>query len=380
MKRFAVLLCGAIAVSSFAFAQGADDRAGEPPLNLAKQGYFYVGGAKLPRGQAYQPVDQMYVHYQVPAQKKHPYPIIFVHGGSTSGAAYEGTPDDRQGWAEYFLRRGYAVYVVDHPARGRSPYELEVDGPLERAPAGSAERAFTAPAKYNQYPQSRLHNQFPGTGQPGDPDFHRFLSMQHPSINGGIRMDTINRDALVALLDRIGPAIVLTHSRSGPFGWLVADARPKLVKAVLSMEPNGPPFENPPTDSGNAPPSGTNRPWGITYEKMTFSPAVTDPAELKPVLEKPIGPDLLGCWRIGGVKRTLPNLKGIPILIVTSEGGYHAQYDHCTSQFLTDAGVENTYVQLEKKGIRGNGHLMMMEKNNLQIAAMIDEWVQQNVK
>ena len=35
-----------------------------------------------------------------------------------------------------------------------------------------------------------------------------------------------NKDAGAALLDRIGPAIVLTHSQSGTFGWLIADGRP----------------------------------------------------------------------------------------------------------------------------------------------------------
>ena len=55
-------------------------------------------------------------------------------------------------------------------------------------------------------------------------------------------IDESTRDGLVALLERIGPAVVLTHSRSGPFGWLVADARPDLVHAILAVESNGPPF------------------------------------------------------------------------------------------------------------------------------------------
>ena len=45
----------------------------------------------------------------------------------------------------------------------------------------------------------------------------------------------------MALLDKIGPAILLTHSQSGAFGWPVADARPDLVKAIVAVEPNGPP-------------------------------------------------------------------------------------------------------------------------------------------
>jgi pimeloyl-ACP methyl ester carboxylesterase len=53
-------------------------------------------------------------------------------------------------------------------------------------------------------------------------------------------------------LDRIGPAIILTHSQSGPFGWLIADARPNLVKAIVALEPSGPPFEDPVLREGAA--------------------------------------------------------------------------------------------------------------------------------
>ena len=49
------------------------------------------------------------------------------------------------------------------------------------------------------------------------------------------------RDALIALVDKIGPSILMTHSQGGAFGWPVADARPDKVKAILAIEPNGPP-------------------------------------------------------------------------------------------------------------------------------------------
>jgi pimeloyl-ACP methyl ester carboxylesterase len=298
-----------------------------------------------------------------------------VHGGGTTGATFLGTPDDREGWAEYFLRRGYAVYVVDQPAIGRSAYDPETDGPLERAPAGSTQRMFTATEKFGLWPQARLHNQFPGTGLPGDPDFERTLALGQPFIAGGVRMDEINRDALVALLDRIGPAILLTHSRSGPFGWLVADARPALVKAIVAVEPNGPPFKNPESLAANGPPAAVGRDWGITYAPLTFDPPVASLADLAPVQEKPEAAGLLGCWRMSGPPRRLVHLVGVPIMIVTSEAGYHAQYDHCTSEFLSRAGVANDHVRLEKFGIHGNGHLMMLEKNNLEIAHLIADWL-----
>lgn len=47
-----------------------------------------------------------------------------------------------------------------------------------------------------------------------------------------------------ALLGRIGPAIVVTHSQSGALGWLLGDARPALVKAIVALEPSGPPFRH----------------------------------------------------------------------------------------------------------------------------------------
>ena len=59
---------------------------------------------------------QMYVEYQIPdAPPK--YPIILVHGGSHTGAGWQGTPDGRPGWADFFVRHGWPVYVVDQPGR-----------------------------------------------------------------------------------------------------------------------------------------------------------------------------------------------------------------------------------------------------------------------
>ena len=78
--------------------------------------------------------------------------------------------------------------------------------------------------------------------------------------------------------------------------------------------------------------------------------------------------------------RQLVNLKGMPILMVTSESSYHVPYDHCTSKFLTQAGVKHQFVRLPEVGIRGNGHMVMIEKNNLEIAAFLDGWVAKNVK
>ena len=73
--------------------------------------------------------------------------------------------------------------------------------------------------------------------------------------------------------------------------------------------------------------------------------------------------------------RQLPRLKGIRILIVTAEASYHAPYDHCTAKFLKQAGVENTFLRLEDRGIRGNGHMLMLEKNSWAVADIVGRWL-----
>jgi pimeloyl-ACP methyl ester carboxylesterase len=78
--------------------------------------------------------------------------------------------------------------------------------------------------------------------------------------------------------------------------------------------------------------------------------------------------------------RKLPRLAGIPILILTSESSYHAPYDHCTAKYLAQAGVKNEFIRLADRGIRGNGHMMMLEKNNLEVAAFLRGWEAANVK
>jgi hypothetical protein len=50
-----------------------------------------------------------------------------------------------------------------------------------------------------------------------------------------------------------------------------------------------------------------------------------------------------------------------------------------TSQYLKQAGVWNAFVPLDERGIEGNGHMMMLEKNNRAIAWVIHNWLKNNV-
>lgn len=351
------------------------------PPALAAQGSFYVGGRDVEQDGATLRVDSMYVEYRVPARRTKAIPIVLVHGNYQSGTAFTGTPDGREGWADILLRRGYAVYIVDQPMRGRSPYHAAIDGPASTIGTAQMERLFTAPEVTSPVPQTRKHTQWPGTGRVGDPVFEQLYTSQQPTVTGpGARIDSVVRAALGALLKKIGPAILLTHSRAGTFGWEVADDAPELVRAVVAIEPNGPPFYDPASADGKTP-EKMARPWGPTYDRLTYAPAVADPAELR-IARQPVaeGHDLLPCWLQTGTPRTLPRLARIPAMIVVGEASYHAPYDHCTARFLKQAGMPVDFVRLEDRGVHGNGHLMMLEKNNARIAGLIADWLDTKVR
>lgn len=356
--------------------------ADEPPMVIAKSGYLYAGG-KIDHSVPGSPMTgQMYAEFWIPKELRQPYPVVMIHGGSQTGTNFTGTPDGREGWAQYFLRRGHAVYVVDQVARGRSAHFSQSQGPVAEGNLERTEQRFVAPERFNLWPQAAKHTQWPGSGKPGDPAFDAFYATQFPSLVSYPKQQEINRDAGIALLDKIGPAILMTHSQSGAFHWPIAEARPNLVKAIVAVEPNGPPvFE---TEFKGAPEwfadMGKKKTWGLGEVPLAYDPPLKPGEELAFVRQdKPDAPDLVRCWQQAEPARKLPKLANIPMLIVIAEASYHASYDHCTANYLTQAGVRNTMIRLESRGIRGNGHMMMLEKNSDQIAALMLEWIEKTI-
>ena len=377
MKQLRILaFAAAVTLSGCAHHEHQRDH-----IVVAKQGYFFSGGEYRAAKDGRLMVGQMFVQYQIPRVRTSPYPVIMIHGGGQSGTNFLGTPDEREGWADYFLKRGYAVYVVDAPARARSPSSGELLGAPTRRGADWVADRFTAPGRKPLYPQANKHTQWPGTGVPGDRVFDQFYASQVEQLEDPGVGERLIREAGAALLDRLGPSILIGHSQGGPLVFTIADARPKLTKAVLAIEPNGPPFHEVSFTGGTTwyKDGPLSRPWGITRNPLTYTPADPKPPQL--VLEPQAdSPDLVRCRLQAEPARQLTHLSSLPILVLVSEASYHAPYDHCTSKFLTQAGVRHTFTRLEEHGIRGNGHMMMLEKNSDEIAALLERWIRANVK
>ena len=292
---------------------------------------FYAGTAAHPT----------YVDYVRPAEcvPGKP-PVVMVHGGGHTGACYLATPDLRPGWAPRFATAGRSVFVPDWPGHGRSPM---------------------------------------------GPDFARLGTQDVASV-------------LLGLLERVGPAVLLVHSASGPMAWWMVEQRPDLVAAVVAIAP-GPPanlLADLPDDpaailklrddarAGYPVYSGEDSPvwFGAEFAAAYWANAPRFPSQAFENYRRSIVPEsariLNERFNIGGrgLRISDPSgLKGHRILIVTGDhdARHPREVDEATAKYL---GAE--FVWLPERGIRGNGHMMMIEDNSDDLAAMVLGWLDAN--
>ena len=384
-------------------AQGGDAQA-ERAVDLAEWSYFWVGveQAHLARGTVVNG-RQMYVEYWIPARVRHPYAMVLVHGGGGQGTDWMGTPDGRPGWVTYLLQEGFRVYVVDRPGHGRAPFHPDLHGPFppQTSTLESMSGTFTPPnaSRPAAGPYRALHTQWPGTGEIGSPDLDQLVASQGgtyatigaaagpaagrgapgggasapppPPMDGGVAAGAetahmVWRQRGAMLVDRIGPSIFMTHSAGGPFGWLVAEARSNLVKAIVCIEGAGSPF-------------GGQNIWGLSTVPVAYDPPASDPSEIKTRVVTPAQPGAQPYRVQEEPARKLKNLQSIPIAIVTAEASFASPGNPGAVEYLRQAGCKAEELRLVDRGVRGNGHMMMIEKNNRQVLRPILEWIQKNV-
>ncbi len=310
------------------------------PIALRDMGSFHVGGrevtisgkpvkevvftpggvpAKVDLNGTYL-VESMYVQYFLPAERRGRVPLLMWHGGGLTGVTYETTPDGREGWLNWFVKKGWDVYNSDAVERGRAgwamypdifrsePLFLPKDNPFERFRIGDGVGSYSSK---RTYPGS----QFPVEG------YDNFMRQVVPRWTS---TDDATIAAYTALVDKVCPCVILFHSQAGQFGFKVAQARPEKVKALIAVEPAG----------------------------------------------------------IGDPKRAA-ELKGVPTLFVY---GDYIERDArwptirkngtAFGEAIASAGGSVQVVNLPQAGIRGNSHMLMMDRNNLEVAALIQAWLE----
>ena len=223
------------------------------PLVLADQGSFFVGGRTVnTEGLATTPpvdflkageitVDQMYVQYMIPAVLSGP-PMIMMHGFNHTGATFETTPDGREGWATYFARKGFPVYVVDQPGRGRSGFDPTAFNRAKASGDASAQPPIPLYPMKDAWVGFRFGkdypNAHPGTRFPVEA-IDAYGKQLVPNMENTLKLgwDTAAVD-LAILLDRVGPAIVLVHSQAGGMGLGAVKLQPSKALAFINVEGN----------------------------------------------------------------------------------------------------------------------------------------------
>jgi hypothetical protein len=357
VKSFAYRAAATAALAGLALAAAAQTNTRDEtkkPLVIASQGAFFVGGETkhsstppaAPPGANLAPaqpeditVNQMYVQFQVPVNGNQHVPVVMVHGCCLSSMTWETTPDGRMGWSEYFVRKNRPVYLADQASRARSGFDATIINAVKQgaAPANQLPNVlmaghqtswavfrfgptFGTPFPDGQFPvqaADELYKQM-------IPDFNSVLPSPNPTWKN-----------MAALAVQLHGAVLMGHSESGFFPEEAAMIDPTGVKGIVSIE---------------------------------MGCATT----LKP--------------------EQLATLSKIPILIMFGDHlgdvqgrmgtVWPANFDSCQKfvEQVTEAGGDAEMMSLPKLGIKGNSHMLMQDKNNLQLADLILAWIDQHVE
>lgn len=333
---------GAAAGAAVAFATPvlAGGEAGR--LELRDVGAKYVGYTTTPGDNGSLNVSNaMFVQYFLPANRRHPYPLVMIHGGGGQGTDWLETPDGRDGWADYFVADGWDVYVVDRPGHGRSQSNPTCrDGKVGQANSAIISRLSTSDRSV-----------WPG-GVP-TPTNAAVVGWTASSTTAPYCGDALAAQKIAELLDEIGPAVLLAHSAGGGSTFRVPDLNAKNVVGIVAFEAAG---SNP-----TAPGFGN-------------SPALITTWKTEPALPQSFAAvERDGCLMQGGTPSKLVNYAEVPIILVGSENGLLQTNSSpaamkCQASVWQQAGVDATAVYLPDRGLKGGGHFAMAQLDTAKYA------------
>jgi pimeloyl-ACP methyl ester carboxylesterase len=286
-------------------------------------------------------VNQMYVRYMVPQAGDANVPVVMLHGATLTGKSWETTPDGRMGWDEYFVRRGHPVYVPDQVGRGRSGFNQAV---FNNVRAGS-----TPPGNqpvFLRFSDESVWPNFRFGVKPGAPfadgqfpvDAADELAKQAvPDVSfGGVPTPNPTLKALSDLAGQLKGAVLMGHSQSGSFPLEAALLDPAATSGLVLVEP------------GRCP--------AYTPEQVATLAKVPILVVFGDHRDNPTGLSTLPSWQ--------------------------ARFEACQTLIarVTIAGGQAQMLNPPERGIRGNSHMIMQDKNHLQIADLILQWIDERVR
>jgi pimeloyl-ACP methyl ester carboxylesterase len=324
-----IAIAVAAGIAAQAFAGGEAGR-----LSLRDLGARFVGYTTEAQGNgSVDVVNAMFVQYALPARQRHEYPIVMIHGGGGQGTDWLQTPDGRDGWADYFVAEGWDVYVVDRPGHGRS----QSNGDCGSGSVGVGNTAIISRLA------SSDANVWPG-GEP-TPTNGAVIGWTASSTTAPYCGDAVAAQTISALLDEIGPSILLAHSAGGGSTFRVPEINHRNVVGIIAFEAAGAnPLEG--GFGGGSP----------TILGFTTTPALS--ADFRPVNRD-------GCNMQGDGPSRLDNYTDLPVVLVATERGTSSlDAIRCQAAVWSQAGADGSYVWLPDRGLEGGGHFAMAQLDN----------------
>jgi pimeloyl-ACP methyl ester carboxylesterase len=271
-------------------------------------------------------VEQMYAQYVRLVDPKAKFPLLMMHGGGLTGVTYETKPDGKPGWQQYFLGAGHDVYVSDAVERGRASWarfpEVFKGEPMFRTKREAWELFRIGPnGSYDTEVAKRVTH--PGQLFPADA-FEQFMRQGVPRWT---TTDPATQAAYNTFVGAHCPCVIITHSQGGNFAFNMTLANPDKIKAVIAVEPSGAP-----------------------------DPRNVSIASIKHIPHLFVWGDNLDKHPIWAKIQAAPN-----------------RY----REALAQAGATADMMELPARGVRGNTHMLMMDRNSDQIAGMIQAWLAQ---
>jgi pimeloyl-ACP methyl ester carboxylesterase len=343
MNKLSHLLTAAAASAAVVCALPAAAGGEAGRLELRDVGAKFVGYTSEPGDKGSLNVSNaMFVQYMLPANRRHAYPLVMIHGGGGQGTDWLETPDGRDGWADYFVADGWDVYVVDRPGHGRS----QSNPSCGEGKVGVANTTII----------SRLSTSDKTVWPGGEPTLTNpaVVAWTASSTTAPYCGDVLAAQKISALLDQIGPAVLLAHSAGGGSTFRVPDLNAKNVIGIVAFEAAG----------SNPVASGFNNSPGL-IASMKTDPAL--PQGFAPV-------DHGGCPMQGNSPSKLVSFARVPIILAGSEKGL-ANLDalKCQASVWQQAGVDASYVYLPERGLKGGGHFAMAQLDTAKYAKVFIE-------